>query len=69
MTEGQVEKTIKGLANMLTVLQEQNEKLQEKVHRLENAVVILNADLTNTKQLVAHTMGRGMGSTVHNKEG
>lgn len=39
-------------------------ELQEKVRRLEAAVVALQGDVHNTKQLVGHTLGRGMGSTT-----
>lgn len=44
-----------------------NGKLSEiemKVRTLEATVAYLKADLANTKQLVGHSLGRGMGSTV-----
>lgn len=38
--------------------------LEEKVTRLENNLAVLQADIANTKQLIGHVMGRGMGSTA-----
>lgn len=38
--------------------------LESKVARLENNLVALQADVANTKQLIGHVMGRGMGSTT-----
>ena len=39
-------------------------ELQETVRFLEGNVARLQADILNTKQLMAHLHGRGMGSTV-----
>lgn len=39
--------------------------LEEKIKFLENTIAMVNADLVNTKQLIGHLNGRGMGSTVH----
>ena len=38
--------------------------LESKVTRLENNLASLQADVANTKQLIGHVMGRGMGSTT-----
>jgi hypothetical protein len=39
--------------------------LEEKLKFIENTIAMVNADLVNTKQLIGHLNGRGMGSTVH----
>lgn len=38
--------------------------LMERQNRLEGTVAILQSELANQKQLTAHVLGRGMGSTV-----
>lgn len=38
--------------------------LLERLARLEAEVARLTADQANTKQLIGHTLGRGMGSTT-----
>jgi uncharacterized coiled-coil protein SlyX len=40
-------------------------ELKEQLARLGNTVAFLQADVSNTKQLVAHVTGRGMGATVN----
>ena len=39
--------------------------LEEKLQFIENTIAMVNSDLVNTKQLIGHLNGRGMGSTVH----
>lgn len=41
-------------------------ELQDRISHLEGNLVALAADIANTKQLMGHLHGRGMGSTVHN---
>ena len=40
-------------------------ELQNRVSQLEGNLAALAADIGNTKQLMGHLNGRGMGSTVH----
>jgi len=40
--------------------------LIERLTILEANVARLTADVANTKQLIGHTLGRGMGSTTEN---
>ena len=37
----------------------------ERISLLEGNIARLQAEIMNTKQLIAHIGGRGMGSTVH----
>lgn len=41
-------------------------EMDARLKVLEAAVAQLNADVANTKQLIGHTLGRGMGSTTSN---
>lgn len=67
-TNGQLTKIVKGFAEMLTRLQEDNEAQRLRIQFLENNHRNLLNEMQNVKQTVAFTNGRGMGSTVH-KEG
>ena len=61
--------TKKNFEIIRNVMNEQSKvirELQERIARIEGNIVILSADIQNTKQLAAHLSGRGMGSTVHN---
>ena len=40
--------------------------MEARMRILETAVANLTADVANTKQLIGHTLGRGMGSTSSN---
>jgi len=44
--------------------QEKLVELQAKVVRIEAAIAAIQGDLANTKQLIGHVAGRGMGSTT-----
>tara|TARA_R110000823_G_scaffold261418_10_gene382219 strand:- start:22177 stop:22377 length:201 start_codon:yes stop_codon:yes gene_type:complete len=58
--------------NILTlheVIKEQRTKINDLIIGLQttnNNIAILQADLQNTKQMIAVLKGIGMGSTVHN---
>jgi hypothetical protein len=58
--------------NILTlheIIKEQRTKINDLITGLQitnNNVAILQADLQNTKQMIAVLKGIGMGSTVHN---
>jgi plasmid maintenance system antidote protein VapI len=58
--------------NILTlheVIKEQRTKINDLItgqQTLSNNLAILQADLQNTKQMIAVLKGIGMGSTVHN---
>ena len=55
---------IKVLVQSMNTLNKDNRELKIKVQTLEGTVAALAADIANTKQLIGHVMGRGMGSTV-----
>lgn len=62
------EKNEKNFRIIQNVLNEQAKLIRDQAERLtmlEGNVAALRADILNTKQLVAHVGGRGMGSTVH----
>lgn len=40
--------------------------LNQKVINMEGNIARLQAEIISTKQMNAHLVGRGMGSTVHN---
>ena len=58
-------KNFAAIEQAINTLAKENSKFRERVGILENNLAILHAELANQKQLVAHVMGRGMGSTVH----
>lgn len=41
-------------------------ELQQRISSLEGNLAAVRADVSNSKQLMGHLAGRGMGSTVHN---
>ncbi len=55
----------KAIEQAINQLAKQNSDLNERATRLENTVAVLQSELANQKQLTAHVLGRGMGSTVH----
>ena len=55
---------IKVLVQSMNTLNTDNKELKMKVQVLEAGVAALTADIANTKQLMGHLMGRGMGSTA-----
>ena len=66
------EATKKNFTIIQNVLNEQAKVIRDQAERLtmlEGTVATLRADILNTKQLVAHVSGRGMGSTVHGNGG
>lgn len=66
---GESDATKKNFQVIQDVLNEQAatiRELQQKQTMMEGNVARLMAEIMNTKQLVAHVGGRGMGSTVHN---
>ena len=46
-------------------LAKENRELKERVSMFEGHIARLQAEIENSKQLSAHLIGRGMGSTVH----
>ena len=65
--EAGVAANTKNIGALVQELNQMNIKvtvLEETVRRLSGALQNLQADVTNTKQLTAHVMGRGMGSTT-----
>lgn len=57
-------KNIQALVQTIRVLEARVDSLEEANHRLVAALQNLQADVANSKQLVAHVMGRGMGATT-----
>ena len=60
--------TKKNFAIIQNVLNEQAaviRALQERISHLEGNLAETKADIVNTKQLIGHISGRGMGSTVY----
>ena len=55
---------IKVLVQAMNTQAKENRELKAKVQVLEGSVAALAADIANTKQLMGHLMGRGMGSTA-----
>ena len=57
--------------NIDTIVAELNEnrktisELRTALGTANGNIAMLHSEITNTKQLIAHTMGRGMGSSVH----
>lgn len=64
MSERANEKNIKALAEMAIAARDGLKKAEERIMRLENNMVSLQAELGNTKQLYAHLLGRGNGPTT-----
>ena len=58
------ERNIKTIAQMVTTVQEENEEFRLRITKLENNLVLLGHELTNTKQLLGHLSGRGTGPTT-----
>lgn len=56
--------------NIDTLVQDRNseralmKEILERLTKTENNIAILHAELANSKQLTAHLLGRGMGSTA-----
>lgn len=40
-------------------------EMEQRLKILEATVAQVSADIANTKQLIGHTLGRGMGSTTN----
>lgn len=57
-------KNFQVIQNVLNDQAQTIRELQQQVQFLEGNVARLQADILNTKQLMAHLHGRGMGSTV-----
>lgn len=47
----------KKVAGMVTAL-------NDRVDKMERTLAVMAAEITNTKQMIAHVSGRGMGPTV-----
>jgi peptidoglycan hydrolase CwlO-like protein len=58
------DKNITALHTNSKMQQDKLVSLEEKVRRIEAAVAALQGDIANTKQLIGHVAGRGMGSTT-----
>jgi predicted RNase H-like nuclease (RuvC/YqgF family) len=69
MPQRVVEKNIMGLAQMVTDVQKEFDSLKMLVQLQGNQIRMLGSELANLKQLNAHLLGRGMGSTVHKNGG
>ena len=59
------DKNINALHQNSKTLAARVEELEKKIKFLENTIITVSGDLANTKQLIGHLNGRGMGSTVH----
>ena len=59
------DKNVITIQDALNRLIKENEELKEHLTRAENNLTMLGQELANHKQMTAHIMGRGMGSTVH----
>lgn len=57
-------RNIKGLHSALVATQSDVRDLTNRVSRLEGNLAQALSELANAKQLMAHIMGRGMGSTT-----
>lgn len=57
-------RNIKGLHSELVATQSNVRDLTDRVTKLEGNLAVALAELSNAKQLMAHVMGRGMGSTT-----
>lgn len=57
-------RNIDGLLIMVQELQAKVKELEISLQATRNNLAMTQADLANTKQLTAHVMGRGMGSTT-----
>jgi hypothetical protein len=57
-------RNIKGLHSELVTTQANVRDLTNRVTKLEGNLTLALAELANAKQLMAHVMGRGMGSTT-----
>lgn len=55
---------IKVLVQAMDTQAKESRELKLKVQTLEGNVAALIADIANTKQLIGHVLGRGMGSTA-----
>lgn len=58
------DKNIAAVHQNIKMQQERIIQLEQKVTRLENNLAVLQGDVANTKQLIGHVLGRGMGSTT-----
>lgn len=57
-------RNIKTLHQALTDAQGDIRALKDRLQKLEANLAMAHAELNNAKQLMAHIMGRGMGSTT-----
>ena len=55
---------IKVLVQAMDRQAKESRELVQRVQLLEANNAILTADIANTKQLIGHVLGRGMGSTA-----
>lgn len=62
------DKNIDALHKNSQTLAARVEALDKKIQYLENTILTVSGDLANTKQLIGHLNGRGMGSTVHSED-
>lgn len=58
------DKNIAAVHQNTKMQQERIVELEKKVARLENNLAVLQGDVANTKQLIGHVLGRGMGPTT-----
>ncbi len=58
------DKNVNALHTNSKMQQDKLVALEAKVTRIEAAIAALQSDIANTKQLIGHVAGRGMGSTV-----
>lgn len=64
-TNGQLTKIVKGFQELIDRQGREIEALKLQAELQANSLRRCFAELENTKQMTAHVMGRGMGSTVH----
>ena len=65
LSNNQLSKIVRGFQEIIDRQQEEIEGLKLRMTLVENSTRRNFDEMANTKQLVAHVSGRGMGSTVH----
>lgn len=59
------QKNLHAIQTALNAIYKKQEASDQKIAMLEATVVTLRAELAGQKQLTAHVLGRGMGSTTN----
>ena len=59
-----VDRNFAAIEQALNKVNVDNGELQTRMATMERTISVLQSELANQKQLTAHVLGRGMGSTV-----